>query len=618
VRFHDALTTAAPTTDLFLELGPDPVLTTFATETTPTVPALPTLRRNRPEPITALTAAAHLHTNGTHIDWTATLTGQPRTVDLPTYAFQRERLWAQPPVDLPRDVAGLGLGAAEHPLLGAAVPLADGAGTVLTGRLSLATHPWLADHAVFDTVIVPGTAFVELAVHAADVTGLDTIEELVLHTPLVLTARDAVQLQVVVTGSQGSAVEIYSRPGDGSGEWTHHASATLTEGGPREEAADLTVWPPVGAEPVEVGTVYPVLDEAGLRYGPAFRGLRAAWQRGEELFAEVALPEPYAQDAAGFGVHPALLDAAVHLPALRGLADVPEGGNRLPFAWNGVRLHASGATTLRVRVVMSDSGSLTLYAADATGAPVVSIDALVARLVSADQLREAGPATESGLFRVEWSELAPGVPGRQAWAVLGDRQLYDGLRETGVTASLFADLDSLTDAVSAGEPVPAFVVLAVSPQDDPVAGAHDNAERVLAVLREWVERWDDGRLLVLTSGAVTTGEEPSDLSTAPVWGLTRSAQVEHPGRVLLADLDGAASSLEGLPSAVAAAVAAEEPQFAVRAGVALAPRLVPLRVPEVSEGLGLDPEGTVLITGGLGTLGTTIARHLVTTHNIRH
>ncbi|MFD0885935.1 beta-ketoacyl synthase N-terminal-like domain-containing protein, partial [Streptosporangium algeriense] len=328
VRFHHALTTAAPTTDLFLELGPDPVLTTFATETTPHIPALTTLRRNRPETTTTLTTAAHLHTNGTDINWAATLTGQPQTVDLPTYPFQRERLWAQPPADLPRDVAGLGIGAAEHPLLGAAVPLADGEGTVLTGRLSLATHPWLADHAVFGTVVVPGTAFIELAVHAADVTGLDTIEELVLHTPLVLTARDAVQLQVIVTGAEGlpggRAVEIYSRPGDGSADWIHHASATLAEGGPYGETDGLAVWPPAGAEPIEVETVYPALDEAGLEYGPAFRGLRAAWQRGEELFAEVTLPEPYAQDAAGFGVHPALLDAAVHLPALRGLADVPE------------------------------------------------------------------------------------------------------------------------------------------------------------------------------------------------------------------------------------------------------------------------------------------------------
>ncbi|MEV7006677.1 type I polyketide synthase, partial [Streptosporangium sp. NPDC051022] len=668
VRFHEAIHTATQTgTTTFLELGPDPTLTTFATETTQAthpdrdIQAIALLRRDRPETVTALTAAARLHVHGTDVNWPATLpTGHHKTVDLPTYAFQRERLWARPPAGVVGDVSDLGLGVTRHPLLGAAVPLADGEGVVLTGRLSLATHPWLADHTVFDTVVVPGPAFLELAVHAADVTGLDTIEELVLHTPLILTSRDAAHLQVIVTGpgnlSGTRTVEVYSRPENGSAGWTRHASATLVEGatevtgvsGPED---DLAVWPPVGADPIEVETVYPALEEAGLRYGPAFRGLRAAWQRGEELFAEVALPEEYEEDAAGFRVHPALLDAAVHLPALRGPADVPEGRNRLPFAWNGVRLHASGATTLRVRATVSDSGSLTLHAADTTGAPVVSIDSLVTRLVSAGQLREAGPVGENGLFHVEWSPLAPGTAGREAWAVLGERSLYEGLREAGVTTSLFADLGALADAVDAGEPIPALVVLPVTGRSTPVTGARRNVEHVLAVLQRWLgdDRWHDTRLLVLTRDAVTTGDEPSDLTTAPVWGLTRSAQTENPGRVLLADLDGAPGSLKDLPSAVASALAAGEPQFALRERSALVPRLAPLPTSGVradegtradeetnaragteagttsdggtgspDEGRRWDPDGTVLITGELGTLGATLARHLVTAHGVRN
>ncbi|WP_344930020.1 type I polyketide synthase, partial [Streptosporangium carneum] len=638
-------------------LGPDAVLTALATETLGAdreTHALPVLRRNKPEIATALTAAAHLHVHGADVDWAATLPGDPATVALPTYAFQRERLWAQPPAGAVGDLSGLGLGVTDHPLLGAAVPLAGGEGTVLTGRLSLSSHPWLADHAVFDTVVVPGTAFLELAVHAADATGLDTIEELLLHTPLILTSRDAAHLQVIVTGSGDlpgtRTVEIYSRPENGSAGWTRHASATLVEDAARvtdapEPEDDLAVWPPADADPIEVENVYPALKEAGLRYGPAFQGLRAAWQRGEELFAEVVLPEEHEEDAAGFGVHPALLDAAVHLPTLRGLADVPEGRNPLPYAWNGVRLHASGATALRVRVVASDSGSLGLHAADATGAPVVSIDSLVARLVSADQLRKARPVGENGLFHVEWSPLAPGTARREAWAVLGERSLYDGLREAGVTASLFADLGALADAVDAGEPVPALVVLPVAGGDTPVTGAHQNAEHVLTVLRRWLgdDRWRDVRLLVLTRDAVTTGDEHSDLTTAPVWGLTRSAQTENPGRVLLADLDDAPGTLENLPSAVASALAADEPQFALRGGSALVPRLAPLPAPGIradeetnvqagteagttsdggtgsqAGGRGWDPDGTVLITGEPGGLGAILARHLVTAHGVRN
>ncbi|MFI7539615.1 type I polyketide synthase, partial [Streptosporangium sp. NPDC049376] len=624
VRFHDVVrrlhegVEPGERLDTFLEIGPDGTLSGMVQETLGAegVTAIPVSRRNRPEDTAALTAVARLYVGGVDVDWTATLTGQPRTVDLPTYPFQRERLW----IDAPRraaDPADLGLASAGHPLLGAEVRLAGGGGTVHTGTLSTTTHPWLADHAVFGTVVVPGTALVELALHAADHAGHDGVEELVLHAPLVLAEGTAADLQVITTASAETpgrrSVEIYSRPSGGTaggtGDWTRHADGVLTPSGNAAPTADLTAWPPPGARPLDVEDAYDRLAGAGLGYGPVFQGLRRAWRRGEELFAEVTLPDGARDDAAPYGVHPALLDAALHVAALEWLDDDP----RLPFAWNGVRLHASGATTLRVRAVVSGSGSLSLHAADATGAPVVSIDELRVRPVGRDRLR--GAAHGDALFRVRWEALPPEAlaDGEQRWAVLGG----PFSAPAGVTVSSYADLASLAKDLGTGTPPFSLVVLVISAQDDPVAGAHDNAERVLAVLREWVERWDDGRLLVLTSGAVAAGEgEVVDLTAAPVWGLARSAQTEHPGRVLLTDLDGDDASWAALPYAVATAVAVDEPQVAVRAGSFLVPRLS-----RVSAGGGTgswDPEGTVLITGGLGTLGTTIARHLVTTHNIRH
>ncbi|MER7213743.1 type I polyketide synthase, partial [Streptosporangium sp. NPDC000239] len=624
VRFHDVVrrlhegVEPGEGLDTFLEIGPDGTLSGMVQETLGAegVTAIPVSRRNRPEDTAALTAVARLYVGGVDVDWAATLTGQPRTVDLPTYPFQRERLW----IDAPRraaDPADLGLASAGHPLLGAEVRLAGGGGTVHTGTLSTTTHPWLADHAVFGTVVVPGTALVELALHAADHAGHDGVEELVLHAPLVLAEGTAVDLQVITTASAETpgrrSVEIYSRPSGGTagrtGDWTRHADGVLTPAGNAAPTVDLTAWPPPGARPLDVEDAYDRLAGAGLGYGPVFQGLRRAWRRGEELFAEVTLPDGARDDAAPYGVHPALLDAALHVAALEWLDDDP----RLPFTWNGVRLHASGATTLRVRAVVSGSGSLTLHAADATGTPVVSIDELRVRPVGRDRLR--GAAHGDALFRVRWEALPPEAlaDGEQRWAVLGG----PFSAPAGVTVSSYADLASLAKDLGTGTPPFSLVVLVISAQDDPVAGAHDNAERVLAVLREWVERWDNGRLLVLTSGAVAAGEgEVVDLTAAPVWGLARSAQTEHPGRVLLADLDGDDASWAALPYAVATAVAVDEPQVAVRAGSFLVPRLS-----RVSAGGGTgswDPEGTVLITGGLGTLGTTIARHLVTTHNIRH
>ncbi|TQS17587.1 polyketide synthase dehydratase domain-containing protein, partial [Microbispora sp. KK1-11] len=299
----------------------------------------------------------------------------------------------------------------------------------------------LAHHTVFDTPILPGTAYLDLALHAADHTGHTTIDELLLHTPLALPEHGGVQVQIIVTGSDRPTVEIYSRPDGDTGDWTRHATAVLIKDDP-QAGFDLTTWPPADATRLPLDAAYDRLHEAGLRYGPAFRGLRAAWRRGDELFAEVALPPEERGDVTDFGVHPALLDAALHGAALHWLDGTPSGHSNLPFAWSGVRLHAVAATDLRVRVRLGDAGSLSLQAADPTGAPVVSIDQLRVRPVAADQLH-AGAAKHDGLYRVEWSPLDLVPAAREAWAVLGDHTLYDELRQTA-TATYYEDLTALT------------------------------------------------------------------------------------------------------------------------------------------------------------------------------
>ncbi|MEZ0073287.1 type I polyketide synthase [Planotetraspora sp. GP83] len=666
IRFHDAIRQMregpAPGEGLsaFLEIGPDGVLSALVRETLEAeedITAIPVLRRDRPEVATALTAAAHLHTRGTPVNWAALYTDStPTTVDLPTYAFQHERLWIEGSASAATDPSGLGLGMADHPLLGAAVTLADGDGTVLTGKLSLATHPWLADHTVFDTVIVPGTAFIDLAIHAADHTTNHTrhttVDELILQTPLVLHHHDDVDLQVIVTTTDADrhTVDIYSRPGNATTEWTRHATGVLTaledtsdtrsahdHGGHSPSSAcdrgnvcmitargggELGVWPPRGAEPLNLSDAYDRFHDVGLEYGPVFQGLRAAWRRGDEVFAEVALPDSLIEEeqtgVEPYGLHPALLDAALHAAALSWLEDGEAGRTLLPFAWSGVRLHASGATALRVRAVLSGPDSLTLHAADATGRPVISIDSLQARPVSAEQLRPARPAHNDALFRLQWDAVALAAPSRGAWAVLGRDD--HGLGDAGVETSVFPDLAGLAAAVDAGEPLPALVVLPVTGQTDLVRGAHDNTEQVLAALRQWPadDRWATAHLLVLTRDAVAAAEDDTpDLTTAPVWGLVRSAQTEQPGRILLADWDETTASLAALPAAVSTALTADEPQFALREGRALIPRLARASTTNINP-RQWDPDGTVLITGGTGGLGSTLARHLVTTHGIRH
>jgi acyl transferase domain-containing protein len=417
VRFADAVAALRGAgARSFVEVGPDAALTAMGAEVTADdtgVAWLPAMRRGRDEAQSVLAALAGLHVRGHGVDWSAFWAGTgARRVELPTYAFQHQRYWMEARPGSVGDVTSAGLETAGHPLLSAALQLPGSGAVVLTGRVSPAAHPWLADHVVAGRVLLPGTAFVELAVRAGDEAGCPVIEELVIEAPLVLPANGAVQVRVEVAadGADGRRpVQVFSRRENaGDGRWTRHAAGTLVktwQEAPSGPPVSLVAWPPPGAGRVDLSGLYARLAADGLDYGPAFQGLRAAWRRGGEVFAELALPGD-AGEAGGFGLHPALLDAVLH--ASRLLEEAGEwprdgiGETRLPFAWRGVRLHASGASVLRARVSAdAGGGGLAVAAADAAGAPVASVDSLVLRpLPAAADL--AAPAVLAGLFQVEW------------------------------------------------------------------------------------------------------------------------------------------------------------------------------------------------------------------------
>ncbi|WP_344432331.1 type I polyketide synthase, partial [Amycolatopsis minnesotensis] len=533
---------------------------------------------------------ATLHAHGTPIDWPAWYsgTGAHRT-DLPTYAFDHMELWLGPS-SAPGDLSAAGLTAAGHPLLGAAVSLADAGGVVLLGRISVAARPWLADHAIMDAILLPGTAFVELAIRAGDHVGCDRLDELTIEAPLVLDRTGAVEVQLSVSTPEEDgrrAVTVYSRPtGDDrlEGEWTRHATGFLAAGG-RAPGFDLAEWPPRAADPISLEGHYDRLAEAGFGYGPAFQGLRAAWRRGDDLYAEVALPAEVEADATEFGLHPALLDAALHALGL-GTEGTSGGSGLVPFSWTGVRLHATGASALRVRLSPVGDG-VSIVAADETGAPVASVDALVLRRVAADRLSTA--SVHRDLFGVSWD-------------VVATDSTKDSLP--------IGRLDDVAAEIESGGSLPELVAVEVTGEGGPAA----TTGRVLALVRALVtaEGFEATRLVLVTRGAIAAaeGEAVPDLGAAPVWGLVRSAQAEHPERLTLVDL-GAGS--DELPSR---AVATGEPQLAIRDGRVLAPRLT--RVPERGAApSGIAPRGTVLVTGAGSGIGGLVAEHLVSGHGAR-
>ncbi|PJJ06169.1 acyl transferase domain-containing protein [Streptomyces sp. 2333.5] len=646
VRFADGIRTLADDgITTYLEIGPDAVLTAMAPTALPddtTHLFVPLLRRNRPEPTETLTALARLWANGHPVDWTTLHTGAPtQPVDLPTYPFQRRRYWLEAAPDN-GDATTLGQAPAHHPLLGALVTVPGTDTTVLTGRISTQTHPWLADHTIMGTTLLPGTAYVELALHAGHHTSTPHLEELTLQAPLVLPPAEAVHLHLTV-GAPDSAdrrtVTIHSRLSSADMPWTVHATGTLAPLPAGDAADDLTVWPPPGAQPVPLHQAYEQLATQGYHYGPTFQGLQAAWQHDNTTYAEITLPRESQHDAAAFTLHPALLDAALHANLFHEADDQGSAeGPRLPFAWSGVTVHATGATSLRVRVTSHRPDEASVLVTDSAGTPVMAIRSLAARAVSAEQLAVAG-SEDDALLRPGWNERAGWSPVEveeprgdssvaASWAVVGveeDTRLTGAL---GADVPVFPDLAALTAAAG---PVPDVVALAC---DDPESGSDADLldrvrtalTRVLATVQDWLAepRFADSRLVILTSGAAGPDSAPGtvvDMVSAPLWGLVRSAQAEHPGRLLLLDWDGTPASGRRLRAAVAAADDGSE--LALREGRLWTPRLVreqPSAASEAADAVGggqWDPEGTVLITGGTGGLGAAVARHLVTRHGAR-
>ncbi|MCC3775995.1 type I polyketide synthase, partial [Streptomyces sp. UNOB3_S3] len=611
VRFADTIAWLdAHGTGTHLELGPDGVLSAMARDcldaderaegTAPATVAL--LRAGRPETRAVTAAAAELHVRGVPLRWEGYFTGTgARRVDLPTYAFQRRRYWPKG-VTQSGDVRAAGLGAAHHPLLAAAVTIANSDGLLLTGRLSLQSHPWLTEHAVRGTVLLPGTAFLELAVRAGDEVGCARVEELTLAAPLVLPEQGGVQVQVWVGSPDATGrreLSLHSRP-DGAEElpWTQHASGVLAPDEHRA-APGTAAWPPAGAQPLDLDGFYDELAATGFGYGPLFQGLRAAWRAGDDICAEVALPEDSAADAGSFGIHPALLDAALHASAFLGLGEHGRGG--LPFSWQDVSLHASGATTVRVRLSRAGDDAVSLAVTDTTGAPVASVGSLVLRALPDEQSATAAPIVRDALFELRWSPLRDRAGAAPASvAVLGPDTF--GLADAAGATPL-ASLDAAAD-------VPALVLVpVVGDPDAAAAAAHTLTATALTLLQTWLadERYEQSRLVFVTRGAVATdGQETVDPAAAAVWGLVRSAQTEHPGRFGLLDLDPAESD-GTLPDG---ALGVTEPQAAVRAGTVLGARLARAQAPRAREN-AWHPDGTVLLTGATGGLGRVLARHLV-------
>ncbi|MEU7630024.1 type I polyketide synthase [Nocardia sp. NPDC049220] len=602
----------------FLEVGPDAVLAAMTRQCLAEEPDIETrsavvavARRDAEETVRFTEFLTAADVAGLEVRWEKWFAGRPtHRVALPTYAFQRERYWMSPS-DGVGDVGRAGLMSIDHPMLGAAIAMASKDEWLFTGRLSTTSQTWIADHTVFGTTLLPGTGFVELALAVGARVGLDTLDELVLEAPLLLDDRAEVDVQISVEAPEEDGRRrflVASRPVDDAGApGTTHArgilGAAVTIDAPAFDDDPPTVDPTLGA------ALYDRLAARGLDYGPAFHGVTSVWRDGDDVFADVRLPAGIGDDAAEFGIHPALLDAALHAAVEELGVDLPPGQVPLPFSFNGVRLYRRGAVAVRVRLRRSGADSVVLELGDEGGSVVMTVEALRARPVSGSVLTASRSAGRHALYDIQWSavEYSPRADAEsQRIAVIGSARGFD----VG-----YPDLAELGEVAGVDRP-DVVVWFADDAASDEATSAHAVRRRiheVLAEVRSWLRlpAAADARLVVVTRNGVGLPDENPDLAAAATWGLLRSAQSENPGRIVLLDVDG-----EVRPDLVAAAIEVDEAQLAVRDGVLLAPRLI-RRDKSPTEPKVTFGSGSVLITGGTSGLGALVARHLAATKGVR-
>ncbi|MGW0495874.1 amino acid adenylation domain-containing protein [Streptomyces sp. NPDC003007] len=616
----------------FLELGPQPVLSGLGASCLADegpVSWVPSCTPGKNGATVVQRSLAELHVRGVAVDWDGYFApfGGGR-VALPTYAFQRERFWFEPPFS--REV-GAGLNPTGHPLLGGGVEIAGTELSLFTNVVATDQPEWVQEHRVMDTVLLPGTAFFELIRAAGDAAheGEWDVSDVVFAWPLVIPPGTPVRLQVTVGQAVGGSrpVKVYSAPEGADGAWQLHVEGSLTPADAADGAAVTAgPLPPGGAEPLDVSALYRELDSVGYGFGPNFQGIKEAWQTEGAVWARVALSESARQSAAGYALHPALLDSAMQSLLMTQRLRNPDSEDVfVPFEAERLSVRVKGLAEVWVRVAefeLGDGefwGSLDIH--DSDGRHVGHLHRLHARRIDRAVLRRlAAAGVDRFRFDVDWRHVdTENVELGGAWGMLapaGDvpwaREVKTLLARAGIQMIRVQDLEDAED-------LDGLVCLWDSDAQVPDQ-AHALAARALEQLQEAIGTEFRTPLVWVTRRAVGTGADDmvSGPGAGPLWGLMRTARNEHPELSLrLIDIGGEEADRKALPAAL---MLEAEPECAIRDGEVLVPQLLrggeEASVPAQQRQF-VRPDGAVLVSGGVGGLGRRVAGWLAGTHGVR-
>ncbi|WP_254900270.1 type I polyketide synthase [Lonsdalea iberica] len=644
-------------TAVSLEVGPDGVLTALGrssplseSDNLPGVTWVASLRKDRDEGRPFFAALAQLYAHGQPLDWTKIVPPAPY-VTLPTYPFQQRRYWLQAPQGQPTFDGGLF--AVNHPFLHAGISLANQQGWIFTGQLDAAKQPWLLEHVVGDVAAVAGTVTAELMLFIGERIGCQRMDDLSLHTILPLEKQAPAHIQLRIgerDASGGRQAEAYfyipdlTQAPDLAPVWQRYATCHLMpdiSATPDWPDLHSPNWPPATAEPVDFSPLYEQLAEKGVVLGDSFQQLTHVWEYNDSLYVEATLPPIEGEQGEDFIIHPTILDAGLQAALIEKLnVETDNQQPRLLFFLSGLRSYAKNAQRLRGHLVRkpSTSGALgyreySLRLADETGRAVASVDAMV--LKSSSTPTTQSPARPP-FYRLLWREVKPTASStsiKPLWmtqqATL--RQRLSDITKGHTSSVVYTDVHR---ALKAFAPEPGYIAALVIPTADnaDIFAVPGPTHHVLDALQTWLKdfRTADTPLVVVTQGAVATCEDETvpHLAQSPIWGLVRTAQLEYPGRFFLLDIDDIENTSWSLISTAFNALPHTQ-QLALRAGKIVEPRLVKAVAdgdlsdhyhgePQHNVCRNLNPDGTVLITGGTGALGKTAARHLVEQHGVRH
>lgn len=676
VRFADAVQALYETgCRIFVEIGPGTTLLGMGQRCLPDsadVLWLPSLRKGQGDWKSILASLGALYVHGLEVDWHGFERDYPRRtkVALPTYPFQRERYWIT-------DVAGAGSAFTSpardphaHPLLGSRLNLAHTGGAfVWENDISLKRQAYLADHRVEGAVVVPATAYVEMAISA--VTELIGLHPLAVNgvqnrKPLFLKEDAVYTVQTVLNPAAGGGFtfEIYSRPAGAAADWTLHVTGRLEPDVERAasavfEAVDLDAIMARCAEELTGEDFYRQLSEKGNQWGPNFQGVERLWRGDGEALSLVRVPAGVEREVNRYLFHPAVSDSCGHVLTATISTEKSGGSKGGAFVGGGIDEsrfyhHPDGLQLWCYARLRPDEGDENVLIGDVAvfdeNGALVS-ETIGARLWYLDhdspapalsdnldnwfyeiQWQPAGAFTENGAVSGDWLILADstGVGGELA-ALLesqGARPVVVFVGETceqvgeGIYHIRPGERDDFRAVLETGtyrDIVYLWGLDASSARDlisaDLAARKNvDGAVRLVQALagQNYTE---PPRIWLVTRGAQPAGEAARiQVAQSPLWGLGRTITLEHSefwgGLVDLDPAETPEASAGRLWNVLTAS--GSEDQYAFRDGLVYVPRLKRRQVVAENEmPFQCRSDGSYLITGGMGGLGLEVARWLV-------